>query len=173
MPGFQINAVTLSGNLVRDPELNTLPSGVAVCRLRLASNERYKDQSGQWSDRPQYFDVSVWRGVGEHIAKTMHRGDQIVVQGRLRWREWEDKESRQKRSAIDITADSVVTMPRAASSQPPSETGFDTSGLPDVSNPPPQQAPSSSRPTDEDDDIPFVREPDYFEWEPWHAHEQR
>src|ERR687893_1557330 len=64
---FDINTVTISGNLTRDPELRSLPSGNSVCNIRIAHNERYKANEG-WADRPQYFDVTVWSGLGEYIA---------------------------------------------------------------------------------------------------------
>ena len=65
-----INRVVISGNLTKDPELRQLPSGNSVCKLRMAVNTRVKDRdSGQWTDRPNYFDVTVWGGQGESVAK--------------------------------------------------------------------------------------------------------
>ena len=64
-----INRVVISGNLTKDPELRQLPSGNSVCKLRMAVNTRVKDRdSGQWTDRPNYFDVTVWGGQGESVA---------------------------------------------------------------------------------------------------------
>jgi single stranded DNA-binding protein len=111
MSGFDINQLTISGNLTRDPELRKLPSNQSVCSIRIAHNERYKDPAGEWADRAQYFDVTIWGGLGEWIANNVASGDKVVVAGRLRWREWETKE-REKRQAVDITADSVVPIPR-------------------------------------------------------------
>ena len=112
MSGFTINQVSISGNLTRDPELRSLPSGVAVCSLRIASNERYKDSTtNEWSDRAGYYSVSVWKGMGEWMAANLHKGDQVVVSGRLRWREWQDKDGN-KRESVDISADSVVPVTR-------------------------------------------------------------
>ena len=107
MSGFDINTVTVSGNLTRQPELRNLPSGQAVCTLRIAHNERFKDASGEWADRAAYFDVTVWGGLGEWIARNINKGEKVVVSGRLRWREWENGDG-DKRQAVDITADSVV-----------------------------------------------------------------
>ena len=90
MSGFDINTVTVSGNLTRDPEVRNLPgSGTAVCSLRIAHNERYKDASGEWTDRAAYFDVTVWSGLGEWMGRNLHKGQKVVVSGRLKWREWE------------------------------------------------------------------------------------
>jgi single-strand DNA-binding protein len=112
--GFTINRVVVSGNLTRDPEMRALPSGTSLCQLGIAVNERVKDQSGNWSDRPNYFDVTVWAGVGEWVAKNLSKGDGIVIEGRLRFEQWE--KDGQKRSRVSIVADSVVPMPRDRSS---------------------------------------------------------
>lgn len=106
MAGFSINTVVISGNLTRDPELRTLPNGTAVCEIGVAVNERIKDPSGQWTDRPNYFDVTIWSGMGEYIARSCHKGDGITVEGRLRWESWE--KDGQTRSKVKIVANSVV-----------------------------------------------------------------
>ena len=110
MSGFDINTVTVSGNLTRPPELRSLPSGQSVCTLRIAHNERYKDASGEWADRAAYFDVTIWSGLGEWMGRNLTKGQKVVVSGRLRWREWETEG--QKRQAVDITADSVIPIVR-------------------------------------------------------------
>lgn len=108
MAGFTINHVVVSGNLTRDPETRALQSGMAVCNFSVAVNERVKDKAtGEWSDRPNYFDVTVWGGMGEWLGKNLHKGQAVVVSGRLNWRSWETPEG-QKRSAVSIVADSVV-----------------------------------------------------------------
>jgi len=119
MSGFDINHVTVSGALTRDPELRELPSGQAVCSIRIAHNERFKDAAGEWADRAQYFDVTIWSGLGEWIARNVTKGEKVVVAGRLRWREWE--KDGDKRQAVDITADSVIPIPRPATTEPATE----------------------------------------------------
>ena len=106
MAATNINRVVLTGNLTRDPELRTTPSGTSVCSLRIACNTRRKDASGQWVDKPNYFDVTVWGAQGENCAQYLSKGRPVAVDGRLEWREWEDKEGN-KRQAVDIIADSV------------------------------------------------------------------
>jgi single-strand DNA-binding protein len=111
MSGFDINQVTVSGNLTREPELRNLPNGgQSVCSLRIAHNDRYKDASGNWADRASYFDVSVWGGLGEWMASNLSKGQKVVVSGRLKWREWGEEGN--KRQAVDISADSVVPVVR-------------------------------------------------------------
>src|SRR5688500_17539693 len=101
-----INRVVLVGNLTRDPELRHTPSGTAVCKLRIAVNTRQKDQaSGEWRDKPNYFDVTVWGNQGESCAQYLSKGRPVAVDGRLDWREWE--QDGQKRQAVEIIADTV------------------------------------------------------------------
>ena len=68
MAATNINRVVLTGNLTRDPELRNTPSGTPVCSLRVACNTRRKDASGEWVDKPNYFDVTVWGAQGENCA---------------------------------------------------------------------------------------------------------
>jgi single-strand DNA-binding protein len=101
-----INRVIVTGNLTRDPELRSLPSGNSVCKLRIAVNSRRKDQSGEWVDKPNYFDVTVWGAQGENCATYLSKGRPVAIDGRLEWREWETQEGG-KRQAVEIIADSV------------------------------------------------------------------
>ena len=106
MAATNINRVVLTGNLTRDPELRTLQSGNSVCSLRIASNTRRKDASGEWVDKPNYFDVTVWGAQGENCARFLAKGRPVAIDGRLEWREWETPDGN-KRQAVDIVADTV------------------------------------------------------------------
>ena len=102
-----INRVVLVGNLTRDPELRHTPSGTAVCKLRLAVNTRQKNQeTGEWGDKPNYFDITVWGNQGESCANFLAKGRPVAVDGRLDWREW-DAQDGTKRQAVEIIADTV------------------------------------------------------------------
>src|SRR5205823_9423227 len=101
-----INRVVLVGNLTRDPALRHTPSGTPVCSLRVAVNTRRKDESGQWVDKPNYFDVTAWGQQGENCAQYLAKGRPVAVDGRLEWREWEAQDG-SKRQAVEIVADSV------------------------------------------------------------------
>jgi single-strand DNA-binding protein len=102
-----INRVVLTGNLTADPELRSLPSGMSVCKLRVACNTRRKDgASGEWIDKPNFFDVTVWGAQGENCARYLAKGRPVAIDGRLEWREWETQEGA-KRQSIDIIADAV------------------------------------------------------------------
>ena len=107
MAASNINRVIITGNLTSDPELRSLPSGTSVCKLRVACNTRRKDNStGEWVDKPNYFDVTVWGAQGENCARYLAKGRGVAIDGRLEWREWENQEG-QKRQSIDIIADTV------------------------------------------------------------------
>jgi single-strand DNA-binding protein len=151
MAATNINRVVLTGNLTRDPELRTTPSGTSVCGLRVACNTRRKDASGQWVDKPNYFDVTVWGAQGENCAQYLSKGRPVAVDGRLEWREWET-ENGQKRQAIDIIADSVQFLGSREGGEnggrftPQSDVPADTADF--------AQAPVATGGTT-DDDIPF------------------
>ena len=106
MASTNINRVVITGNLTRDPELRSTNSGTAVCSLRIASNTRRKDASGNWVDKPNYFDVTVWGAQGENASKYLSKGRPVAIDGRLEWREFTDREGNQ-RQAVEIIADSV------------------------------------------------------------------
>ena len=106
MAATNINRVVLTGNLTRDPELRSTSSGTAVCSLRIASNTRRKGPSGDWEDKPNFFDVTVWGAQGENCARFLSRGRPVAIDGRLEWREFTDKDGN-KRQAIEIVADAV------------------------------------------------------------------
>ena len=107
MAATNINRVVLTGNLTADPELRSLPSGTSVCSLRIACNTRRKNGStGEWEDKPNYFNVTVWGAQGENCARFLSKGRPVAIDGRLEWREWEAQDGT-KRQTIDIIADSV------------------------------------------------------------------
>ena len=102
-----INRVVLVGNLTKDPELRHTSGGTAVCKLRIAVNTRQKDgATGEWTDKPNYFDVTVWGNQGESCAQYLAKGRPVAIDGRLDWREW-DAQDGTKRQAVEIIADSV------------------------------------------------------------------
>jgi single-strand DNA-binding protein len=101
-----INRVVLTGNLTRDPELRSTNSGTSVCSLRIATNTRQKDPSGEWTDRAHYFSVTVFGAQGENCARFLSKGRPVAIDGRLQWREWQDQNGN-KRESIEIVAESV------------------------------------------------------------------
>ena len=103
-----INRVTITGNLTRDPDLRSLPSGMAVCELGVAVNHRRKDNAtDQWIEEPNFFNVVVFGSQGENCAQYLSKGRPVAVDGRLRWSPWEDKNGGGKRSKVEIVANVV------------------------------------------------------------------
>jgi single-strand DNA-binding protein len=133
MAATNVNRVVITGNLTRDPELRSTGGGLSVCSLRVAVNTRRKDQgSGEWVDKPNYFDVTVWGAQGENCAQYLAKGRPVGVQGKLTWREW-DAQDGSKRQSVEVTANNVQFLggrdggggdaggqfvPQGASSQP-------------------------------------------------------
>ena len=106
MPSFQINRVVLIGRLTRDPELRSTPAGSSVASLRIACNSSRKEPDGTYTERPNYFDVSVFGVAAENVGQYTRKGSRVGVDGRLEWREWETAEH-QKRQAVSVVADTV------------------------------------------------------------------
>ena len=107
MAATNINRVILTGNLTRDPELRSLPSGMSVCSLRIASNTRRKNGStGEWEDKPNFFDITVWGAQGENCSRFLSKGRPVAIDGRLEWREWTAQDGA-KRQSVEVVADVV------------------------------------------------------------------
>ena len=140
---MDLNSCTISGNLTRDPELRTTPGGTSVASLRIASNRRQKDGSGEWIDVAGYFDVTVWGGRGEFVADKLAKGDKVYATGRLEWREWEAQDG-SKRQATQIVAENIES-PHFFQKASGGDNGGERA--------PQSQAPAPS--TAADDDIPF------------------
>ena len=101
-----INTVVLVGRLTRDPELKTLPSGTQVLELGLAVNGRRQDETGNWVDKPNFFDVKVFGNQAEMLSRNLVKGRRIGVDGRLDWSSW-DAQDGTKRSKVEVIAQSV------------------------------------------------------------------
>jgi single-strand DNA-binding protein len=108
-----LNRVTLVGRLTRDPELRHTASGDGIASLRLACSSRGKDESGQWVDKPNYFDVTVFGRQAESVAQFLGKGRRVGVDGRLQWREWEASDG-SRRQAVEVVAQDVFFLDTAA-----------------------------------------------------------
>jgi single-strand DNA-binding protein len=154
MAATNINRVVLTGNLTHDPELRHTNNGTAVCSLRIAVNTRRKDGTGNWIDKPNYFDVTVWGQQGENCAQYLAKGRPVAIDGRLEWREFQDKQGN-NRQAVDIIADSVQFLGSREDGgngggqrfQSQSDVPADTGDF--------QMAPAGGGGAQTDDDIPF------------------
>src|ERR1700688_174218 len=149
-----INRVVLTGNLTPDPEVRSTPSGTSVCNLRIACNTRRKED-GEWVDKPNYFNVTVWGAQGENAARYLSNGRPVAIDGRLEWREWEAQDGT-KRKATDIIADSVQFL--GSRDDASGGGGFGGNGASQGSDIPVNEGDFQPAPvagTAGDDDIPF------------------
>src|SRR4051794_26197670 len=157
MAATNINRVVLTGNLTRDPELRSTASGMSVCSLRIASNTRRKNQAtGEWEDKANYFDVTVWGAQGENCARFLSKGRPIALDGRLEWREWEAQDGSGKRQSVEIIADSVQFLGGRDEGQGGGNGFTPQSDVPvDSRDFQPAGVPASGGNAPADDDIPF------------------
>ncbi len=107
-----INKVILVGNVGIDPEVRTLESGAKVARVRLATTERLFDrQANEAKDHTEWHTITLWRGLADVVDKYVRKGSQIYIEGRLRTREWTDRDN-QKRYTTEILADELKLLGR-------------------------------------------------------------
>src|SRR3954465_15014109 len=102
-----LNKVFLIGNLTRDPELRVTPKGTAICQFGIAVNRQFKDDSGATRDETTFVDIEAWGKQGELVSKYLAKGSLAMIEGRLKFDQWEDKTSGQKRSKLKVVLDNV------------------------------------------------------------------
>jgi single-strand DNA-binding protein len=143
-----LNKVFIAGRLTRDPELRYLPSGMAVCKIGIANTRYYKSKDGERREEVVFVDVTVWDRQGEFVGERLRKGRPVLVEGRLKTDQWEDKTTGQKRSRLEINAMRVTPLDWDDSDQRSA----------------PRQAPAAAEPPPEprvieepipEDDIPF------------------
>ena len=117
-----LNKAILIGNLTRDPELKSLPSGIKVCSFSLATNRVWKDKNGARQESADYHNVVVFGRQAETVAQYMKKGSSILVEGRMQTRSWDDKTSGEKKYRTEIIADRTQFGPRGGSTGGPSNT---------------------------------------------------
>jgi len=98
--------ITLIGNLVDDPELRFTPSGVAMAKIRLAVNRRWRGQDGEWQENTSFFSGTIWREQAEQAAESLQKGARVIVTGRLEQRTWETEQG-EKRSVVEVSVDEI------------------------------------------------------------------
>ncbi len=142
---FESNYVTMIGNLTADPELRFTGSGAAVCSLRIASNRRYTGKDGEQQEETTFMNINAWRDLAENAAESVHKGDRIIVIGRLRVRSYDDREGVTK-WVTEIEADEIAPSLRWAKVSV-SKSGGGGGGRPTTT--------SNTPPPPSDDDVPF------------------
>ena len=105
---MNINRVNISGNLTRDPELRSLPNGTPVLSFGVAVNDRVRNQTtGNWEDRPNYVDCVVFGNRAEPLNRFLSKGSKVAIEGKLRWSQWQDKQTGSNRSKLEVVVDQV------------------------------------------------------------------
>ena len=105
-----VNKVILVGNVGKDPEVKYTPNGVALAKFSLATNERFKDKSGEWQDRTEWHNVLAWERLAEIVGEYVHKGAKLYVEGRLQTSSWEDRQSGEKKYRTEIVARDLVLL---------------------------------------------------------------
>jgi single-strand DNA-binding protein len=159
-----INRVVISGNLTRDPELRSTPSGYTILNIGVAVNDRRRNQqTNEWEDYANFVDCVVFGNRAEYLSRALRKGSKVVIEGKLRYSSWENKDG-QRRSKIEIMVDDIDFMSPRQQSGNYSQGSFDNQAAPTFSAPQPVPAvpaPSSTvaaPPKQEDvydEDIPF------------------
>jgi single-strand DNA-binding protein len=145
------NKVILIGNLTRDPELRYTPKGTAIAKIGLAVNRVWTNEAGEKKEEVTFIDVDVFGRTAENVGQYMRKGRPIMIEGRLRLDQWDDKQTGQKRSKLGVVAETVQFLG--------SPTGGGEGGSPAPARQRPATAPAEE-PVDggvppESDDVPF------------------
>jgi single-strand DNA-binding protein len=158
MAGRSLNRVQLIGNLGKDPEVKYTPQGTPIAKLTIATNERFKDKSGEWQERTEWHNVVLWQRQAEIAGEYLKKGSKIYIEGRLQTRSWDDKQTGQKKYMTEVVASDLILLGArseagggdASSSSRSASAGGNNF---DQRVPEPEHAPASGPITDED--IPF------------------
>jgi len=111
---MSLNKVMLIGNLGADPEKRVTPEGRARTNFRIATTEKWKSQSGEMNERTDWHTIITWGKLAETCAEYLNKGRQVFIEGRIRYRSWDDKNTGQKRWTTEIQADNVRFLGSAA-----------------------------------------------------------
>jgi single-strand DNA-binding protein len=160
MAGKSLNKVQLIGNLGKDPEVKYTPSGTAVAKIAIATNERFKDKDGQWQDRTEWHNVVLWARLAEIAGEYLKKGGKVYIEGRLQTRSWDDKTTNQKKYMTEVVASDIILLSGRGEGGSGGEGGGYSRGASagnnnfDQSVPEPEHANAGSGPIS-DEDIPF------------------
>lgn len=151
-----VNKVILIGNLGKDPELKQTSNGTSVATMTVATNERFKDKSGEWQDKTEWHNVVLWQRLAEIASEYLKKGRSVYVEGRIQTRSWEDKQG-QKRYTTEIVASDLVLLGGGRGGEEAGSGGRGSSRGSDFDQSAPAEFDSAPARATEitDDDIPF------------------
>ncbi len=148
------NKVILAGNLTRDPELRYTPKGTAIARLGLACNRKWKSETGEMKEEVTFVDVDAFGKTAETIAQYLKKGRPILLEGRLRYETWEDKQTNQKKSKLGVVLENFQFLDSGRGGE-----GGEAPSRPAAQTAKPPVAPGDATEPDaaphEGDDVPF------------------
>jgi len=153
MTGF--NKVILIGNLTRDPDLRYTPKGMAIAKLGLAVNRNYRTESGESREEVTFIDIDAFGRQAETLSQYVKKGSPLLVEGRLRLDQWDDKQTGQKRSRLGVVLEGFRFLggPRSEGGGPAPAPGEGARRAPAPA--PEASAPEMDGPPPEEDDVPF------------------
>jgi len=162
MRGF--NKVILAGNLTRDPELRYTPKGTAVAKIGLAIGRQWRDETGAMKEETTFVDIDAWGKQAETISQYLKKGRPILVEGRLKLDQWDDKQTNQKRYKLGVVLETFQFLDSGGTREGGGGGGGGFSGPPDASHsqsrPAPSRPPTSAPPPPSDDAMPPEAEDD-------------
>ena len=105
-----VNKVMLIGYVGNDPDIKYTPSGKALAKFSVATNERFKDKSGEWQDRVEWHNILAWERLAEIVGEYVSKGSRVYIEGKLQTSSWEDRNSGEKKSRTEISARDIVLL---------------------------------------------------------------
>lgn len=151
------NKVILAGNLTRDPELRYTPKGSAVVEIGMAINRKWKSETGEAKEEVTFVDVSAFGRTAEVIAQYLKKGRPIMIEGRLKYDQWDDKQTGAKRSKLRVVAESFEFLDSGARAEggAPAAPAAPRPARPAAPAAPSAPADHDGPPPEESDDVPF------------------
>jgi single-strand DNA-binding protein len=150
------NKVILAGNLTRDPEVRYTPKGTAIAKLGLAINRSWKNEAGETKEEVTFVDVDAFGRTAEVISQYLKKGRPILVEGRLKLDQWDDKQTGQKRSRLGVILENFQFLDSGRGGDGGGGGGSRSSApSAPASAAAPSEAPEPEGPAPEEDDVPF------------------
>lgn len=140
-----LNKVMIIGNLGKDPDLRYTSGGTAVCNFSLATTEKFKAKSGDWEEKTEWHNVTLWGKLAEIAGEYLSKGKTVYIEGRIQTRKWQDKDGND-RYTTEVVGDKMVMLGGKGEGKPAESSGGNSGGY-------------SEPPFDPDDDIPFLCSP--------------
>lgn len=147
-----VNRVILVGNLGKDPEIRTLENGAKVAKFSIATNENYKDKSGQWQTQTEWHDIVAWRSLAEKAESSLEKGSTVYLEGKLSTRTWQDQNGNNRRTTEVVSNYFRIINRQSSGGDGDTNTFPSSNDEPTTANTHSNNAPAADQ---ADDDLPF------------------